>query len=47
MMVGRMGSIRDILAGDKYAVIANGKITIVDEDFKGADTGLDFLYKKL
>lgn len=41
---GRMGSIRDIISGIKYAVVANGKIKIVDEDFKGAQTGLSFIY---
>jgi hypothetical protein len=44
MMKGRMGSLRDILSGDKYAVIINKKIVIVPEDFEGASTGLSFLY---
>jgi hypothetical protein len=45
IMVGRMGSVRGILSGDKYAVISNGKITIVPSDYKGAQTGIDFIYK--
>ena len=45
MMVGRMGSIRDILAGNKYAIILKNKIQIVPEDYDGAETGLDFLYR--
>jgi hypothetical protein len=45
MMRGRMGGIRDILSGTKHAIILKGKITIVPEDYEGADTGLDFLYR--
>jgi len=44
MMKGRMGAIRDILSGEKYATIINKKIVIVPEDFENAQTGLDFLY---
>jgi DNA-directed RNA polymerase beta' subunit len=44
MMTTRMGSIRDILSGEKYAVLAAGKINIVDRDTAGAKTGVDFLY---
>jgi DNA-directed RNA polymerase beta' subunit len=44
VMKKRMGSLRDVFNGDKYAVIVNKKIKIVDKDFKGAETGLDFFY---
>lgn len=44
MFVSRMSNISSILNGEKYAVIANKKITFVDKDVDGAETGLDFLY---
>jgi len=44
LLTKRFGSIRDILYGTKYAVIANKKIKIVPENFAGAETGLDFIY---
>ena len=44
MMTKRMGSLRDLLAGEKYAIIMDKKITFVPEDFEGAGTGLDFIY---
>jgi DNA-directed RNA polymerase beta' subunit len=44
MMTSRMGSFRQILTGEKYAVIVDKKIKIVDEDFPGAESGLDFFY---
>ena len=44
MMMGRMGSLKDILLGNKYAVVANNKIKIVPETFPGAETGLSFMY---
>lgn len=43
-MIAKMGSLGKILIGEKYAVIADKKIKIVDEDFEGARTGVDFLY---
>jgi len=45
MMKGRMGSLRDILSGEKSAVILNKKVVVVPDDYEGADTGLEFLYK--
>jgi len=44
MMNKRMGSLRDLLAGNKYAIIMDKKITFVPEDYEGAETGLDFVY---
>lgn len=44
LLTARFGSFRDILTGNKYAVIADKKIKIVPEDFDGAETGLDFFY---
>ena len=44
LLSARFGSFRDVLTGSKYAVIADKKIKIVPEDFKGAETGLDFFY---
>lgn len=44
IMTAKMGSLGKILYGQKYAVIADGKIKIVDEDFEGAETGIDFVY---
>lgn len=40
----RMGSLRDIIYGEKYAVVVDKKIRIVDETFEGAETGIDFFY---
>ena len=45
MIQKRMGALGDVMNGIKYAVIADGKIKYVDEDFKGAETGIDFLYE--
>ena len=44
LLTARFGSFRDILTGNKYAVIADKKVKIVPEDFDGAETGLDFFY---
>lgn len=44
IMKGRMGSIRFLLSGEKYAIILNKKITFVPEDYEGAETGIDFFY---
>lgn len=44
MMMGRMGSLRDILYGKKYAIIADKKVQIVNSEFRGAETGLSFFY---
>lgn len=44
MLVKKSGSLGDIVTCQKYAVIADGKIKIVDEDFDGAETGLSFIY---
>jgi DNA-directed RNA polymerase beta' subunit len=44
-VLNRMGSLGKIVSRDKYAVVANKKIKIVDQkDFKDAETGLDFFY---
>jgi len=40
----RMGSLGKVMSGEKSAVIADGKIKIVPSDFKGAETGIDFIY---
>ena len=37
-MTAKMGALGKILTGQKYAVVANKKIKIVDEDFEGAAT---------
>ncbi len=44
LLTARFGSFRDILTGNKYAIIADKKVKIVPEDFDGAETGLDFFY---
>lgn len=44
LLTKRFGSIKDILNGSKYAVVANKKIKIVDENTPNAETGLDFIY---
>lgn len=43
-MTAKMGALGKILTGQKYAVVANKKIKIVDEDFEGAATGIQFIY---
>jgi hypothetical protein len=45
MMSKRMGALRDLLSGEKYAVIQSRKIVFVPEDYEGAQTGIDFIYK--
>jgi hypothetical protein len=45
MMNGRMGSLKGILRGEKYAIVEGGRIRFVDPTFKGASTGIDFFYK--
>ena len=45
MMNKRMGSMKDLIAGKKFAIIQDKKIVIVPEDYDGAETGIDFLYK--
>jgi hypothetical protein len=41
----RMGSLGKIVTRDKYAVVANKKIKVVDpKDFPDAETGTDFFY---
>lgn len=37
-MTAKMGSLGKIITGQKYAVIADKKIKIVDENFEGAQT---------
>lgn len=44
MFVKKSGSLGDVVLGQKYAVMADGKIRIVPEDFKGAETGISFFY---
>lgn len=44
IMKGRMGSLRLLLSGEKYAIILNKKITFVPEDYEGAETGIGFFY---
>ena len=44
MINKRMGSLGDLVNGRAYAVIADRKIKIVNEDFPGAESGIDFLY---
>jgi DNA-directed RNA polymerase beta' subunit len=44
MMTKRMGALRDLLSGNKYAIIQDRKIVFVPEDFEGAETGLGFIY---
>lgn len=43
-MTKKMGSLGKILTGEKYAIIANKKIEVVNPDFNGAETGIQFLY---
>jgi hypothetical protein len=44
MMSKRMGSIKDLLSGDKYAIIVDKKIVYASEDTEGAGTGIGFIY---
>lgn len=44
MMKKRMGSLRDVFSGNKYAAIVGKKIQIVEKDSPGAQTGIDFFY---
>jgi hypothetical protein len=44
MMGTRMGSMKDLLIGDRYVVIEDGKLVTVPEDYEGAGTGIKFLY---
>jgi DNA-directed RNA polymerase beta' subunit len=44
MMSKRMGALKDLLSGEKHAVIADKRIVYVTEDTPGSDTGIDFLY---
>lgn len=44
IMTKKMGSLGKILTGEKYAIIANKKIEVVNPDFNGAETGIQFLY---
>jgi len=44
MLNSRMGAVKDIINGEKYAKIVNKKIVIVPEDTEGAQTGLGFIY---
>lgn len=40
----RMGSIRDVLSGKKYAKIVNGKLTITTEEDPEGKNGISFIY---
>ena len=44
VMTSRMGSVKDIISGKKYAVLADGRIKYVPETYSGAKTGIKFLY---
>lgn len=44
MIYSRMGALKEVINGTKYAVIANKKIQIVSPETPGAETGIDFLY---
>lgn len=44
ILTSRMGSFKQIITGEKYAVIADKKVKIVNEDFPDAETGIDFFY---
>lgn len=44
LITSRMGSLKDIVNGNKYAIIVDRKIKIVDIDTPGAETGIDFIY---
>lgn len=44
MIYSRMGALKEVINGTKYAIIADKKIKIVSEDTPGAETGIDFLY---
>lgn len=43
-MTAKMGSIGKIITGQKYAVVADKKIKVVDDNFEGAQTGIKFIY---
>lgn len=45
LMQTRMGSMRDLLSGKKYAIIENKKIMMVPDDYPGAETGIEFLFE--
>ena len=44
MLSSRMGSLRSVISGEKYAKIIDGKIFIVSEPSDGEGTGLEFIY---
>jgi hypothetical protein len=44
MMTKRMGAMKDLLSGEKYAVLKEGKIIYVPDETEGAETGIDFIY---
>ncbi len=44
MMTKRMGALKELLSGEKYAIIQDKKITFVTEDVEGSGTGIDFIY---
>lgn len=44
MISKRMGGIKYVITGERYAVIKNRKLELVSEDFPGAETGLQFIY---
>jgi hypothetical protein len=44
MMGTRMGAMKDLLTGNRYAVVEDGKILTVPDDYEGAGTGIKFLY---
>lgn len=44
VMSGRMGNIKGIVTGERYAKLVDGRITIVESTDRDAETGVDFFY---
>lgn len=45
IMTAKMGALGKLITGQKYGIVVDKKIKIVDEDTEGAETGIEFLYK--
>lgn len=43
-VLGRMGSLSKILNREKWAIVVDRKVKLVDSETEGAETGLDFYY---
>lgn len=44
MLLKKTGSLGKVITGEKYAIVADKNIKIVDKNVAGSETGIDFLY---